>query len=411
MNYTDPILREIASYSPLDVLLADIAVRIQLTPTEHRLAEGHYHAIHEWLERDGSSLAGKIASFYAQGGFSIGATTARHAEDADFDIDAMVQLDKPADSDPEDVLSELHHVIKGEPGSRYYLKTERKTRCVTVKYDRMHLDVTPAILYPQLRERSSYIFHSKNSDRERLIANPWGFAQWFLERTPPEAAFGQFFERRSLDYDRLLVAKADSEAEPVPEQAPAYRKSRAVIALQLIKRWRNLAYDARHAGSRLPPSVVLAHSVAISANRTSTLSEELLHQVTSLVTKLESAESAGKTYEAFNPACDPYDKLTDRWPEDLRSQRVFIGELRAFAIEIERLRKGLPISEMRKVLEKLFGEKPAADSVRNFMDRQVEDDRAGKAAHIPATGTVAAVTAIATPAYARPTPQRSPWGD
>lgn len=415
MNYTDPILREIASYSPLDVLLADIAVRIQLTPTEHRLAEGHYHAIHEWLERDGSSLAGKIETFYPQGGFSIGATTARHAEDADFDIDAMVQLDMDPLSDPEDVLSELHDAIKGEPGSRYHLKTERKSRCVTVNYDGMHLDVTPAILCPQLLERSSFIFHSKKLDvgfhKERLIANPWGFAQWFLERTPPEAAFGQFFERRSLDYERLLVSKADSEAEPVPEQAPAYRKSRAVIALQLVKRWRNLAYDARHPDRRLPPSVVLAHSVAVNANRTSSLSEELLHQVTGLITGLERAERAGTTYEAFNPMCDPHDKLTDRWPEDLRSQRVFIDELRAFAIEIERLRKGLPVSEMRKVLEKLFGEKPAADSVRGFMDRQVEDDRGGRAAHIPATGTVAAVTSIATPAYARPTPQRSPWGD
>lgn len=415
MNYTDPILREIASYSPLDVLLADIAVRIQLTPTEHLLADGHYHAIHEWLERDGSPLAGKIETFYPQGGFSIGATTARHAEDADFDIDAMVQLDMDPRSDPEDVLSELHDAVRGEPGSRYHLKTERKTRCVTVKYDGMHLDVTPAILCPQLLERSSFIFHSKKLDvgfhKERLIANPWGFAQWFLERTPPEAAFGQFFERRSLDYERFLVAKADSDAEPVPEQAPAYRKSRAVIALQLIKRWRNLAYDARHSGNRLPPSVVLAHSVAVNANRTSSLSEELLHQVISLITSLERAEKAGTTYEAFNPMCNPHDKLTDRWPEDLRSQRVFIDELRAFAIELERLRKGLPISEMRKVLEKLFGEKPAADSVRSFMDRQVEDDRGGRAAHIPATGTVAAVTSIATPAYARPTPQRSPWGD
>ena len=27
MNYTDPILREIAAFSPLDVMLADIAVR------------------------------------------------------------------------------------------------------------------------------------------------------------------------------------------------------------------------------------------------------------------------------------------------------------------------------------------------------------------------------------------------
>lgn len=215
----------------------------------------------------------------------------------------------------------------------------------------MHLDVTPAVLFPALEERSSFTFHSKKTaigfDKDRLIGNPWGFAEWFLKKTPPEAAFGQFFERQSLDYERFRFAKAVSDAEPVPNQDPAYRKSRAVIALQLIKRWRNLAYDARHGGRRLPPSVVLAHSVAMNANRTSSLSEELLHQVGCLVSALEIAEARGKTYEAFNPACNPYDVLTDRWPEDLRSQRIFIDELRAFAVDIERLRNGLLLISAR----------------------------------------------------------------
>ncbi|MDK4733942.1 nucleotidyltransferase [Rhizobium sp. CNPSo 3490] len=411
MNYTDPVLREIAAFSPLDVLLADIAVRIQLTPTDHRLAVGHYHAIHQWLEREGSPLSGLIESFYAQGGFSIGATTARHAEDADFDIDAMVQVTMHPDTDPEHVLSTLHAAIRGERGSRYYDKTERKSRCVTVKYDGMHLDVTPAVLIPSLQERTSFIFHSKKKadgfDKGRLVANPWGFADWFLRQTPPESAFGQFFERQSLDYDRLRA----TEADPVPDQDPAYRKSRAVIALQLIKRWRNLAYDARHGGLRLPPSVVLAHSVAVNANRTSSLSEELLHQVVCLTSALEAAERDGRTYRAVNPTCDPYDVLTDRWPEDLKSQRIFLDELRAFAVDIRRLRSGLSVPEMRKTLEKLFGERPAADSIRKFMDGQVAADRSGIAAHIPSTGTVAAVTSIATPAYARSTPRTSPWGD
>ncbi|TCA26266.1 nucleotidyltransferase domain-containing protein [Rhizobium leguminosarum] len=415
MNYTDPILREIAAFSPLDVLLADIAVRIQLTPTDHRLAVSHYHAIHQWLEREDSPLSGLIVSFYAQGGFSIGATTARHAEDADFDIDAMIQVSLHPETDPEHVLSTLHTAIRGEPGSRYYGKTERKSRCVTVKYDGMHLDVTPAVLIPSLEERTSFIFHSKKAatgfDKAWLVANPWGFAEWFLRRTPPEAAFGQFFERQSLDYERLRLPKAESEADPVPNQDPAYRKSRAVIALQLIKRWRNLAYDARHGALRLPPSVVLAHSVALNANRTSSLSEEVLHQVVCLISALETAERNGASYEAINPACNPYDVLTDRWPEDLHSQRIFTDELRAFAVDLQRLRSGLPLPEMRKTLEKLFGERSAADSVRKFMDRQVNEDRSGIAAHIPSTGKVAAVASIATPSYARPTPRTSPWGD
>ena len=110
------------------------------------------------------------------------------------------------------------------------------------------------------------IFHSKPEDPSKpklsLHANPYGFAQWFNAQTPPDQDFGAFFEKRSLDYDRSRLCCGKAVAAPVPDQAPALRKSRAVIALQLIKRWRNLAYDRRHKKLRLPPSVLLAYYVA-----------------------------------------------------------------------------------------------------------------------------------------------------
>jgi len=249
MNYSDRFLREIANYSPLDVMLADIAVRIQLSPTDYQRAVEHYHAINEWIDREDSPLHGLVEEFYAQGGFAIGATVARHATDDEFDIDVMAQLTLPAGVDPEVPLYLLDNAIRGERGSRYYDKADRKTRCSTVYYTGMHLDVTPNVRVIQRVEKTTFIFHSKPSDpsepKQALVANPFGFAQWFLANTPADEAFADFFERRSLDYDRMrLLEKADTA--PVPQQMPAYRKSRAVIALQLIKRWRNLAYDRRH---------------------------------------------------------------------------------------------------------------------------------------------------------------------
>jgi hypothetical protein len=79
MNYSDRFLRESASYTVLDVLLVDIAVRIQLTPTDYEAAVAHYDAINEWIDREDSPLHGLVELFYPQGGFMIGATTARHA--------------------------------------------------------------------------------------------------------------------------------------------------------------------------------------------------------------------------------------------------------------------------------------------------------------------------------------------
>jgi hypothetical protein len=262
-------------------------------------------------------------------------------------------------------------------------------------------------------ERTAFIFHSKPTDRsepkQTLVANPFGFARWFLANTPADEAFADFFEKRSLDYDRMrLLMKAD--AAPVPQQMPAYRKSRAVIALQLIKRWRNLAYDRRHKSLRRPPSVLLAYYVAAHANSTRTLADELVHQVERVIAMLQAAEQRRETVREFNPTCRE-DELTDRWPCDVAEQRIFINELRAFAAQLYRLRQGLPLAEMQRILEGLFGERPARDAVRKYMDQHVSDNDAGKGFHVLRTGSVPALGSIAAPSIARATPKSSPFGD
>src|ERR1035437_311566 len=416
MNYSDRFLRETASYSVLDVMLADIAVRIQLTPTDYQTAIQHFDAINEWMDRVESPLHGRIELFYPQGGFMIGATTARHATDAEFDLDVMAQINWPANVDPEIALATTHRAIRGEPGSRYYKKSERKTRCSIVQYDGMHVHVTPAIRLIGREERTSYIFHSKPADPNEpkltLFANPFGFGQLFLANTPADEAFGLYFEKASLDHDRWRFQgmAADAAAEAVPAQMPIYRKSRAVIALQLIKRWRNLAYDRRHTSLRLPPSVLIAYYVATNANQTKTLADELLHQVERIIAALEAAEGMGRTVRELTPACRE-DELTDRWPASVAEQRVFIDELKAFALQLHRLQYGVPLPEMQRILEDLFGERPAREAVRKYAGQHVSDNNTGKGFHILRSGSIPALGSAAVPAEARPTPKSTPFGD
>lgn len=410
MNFVDKYLRETSTYGVLDVMLADIAVRVQLTPTDHTLAEDRYKTINEWIEREDSPLHGRVDAFYPQGGFMIGATVARHSTDGDFDIDIMAQINWPANVDPEFALATTHAAIRGAPGSRYHGMCERKTPCSTVQYVGMHLDVTPAVRLPHREERTSFIFHSKGADRRTLYANPYGFARWFLAMTPVEEVFGKYFEDRSLSFNRaLLEALAKAVTEPVPEQAPVYRKSRAVIALQLIKRWRNLAYDRRHVNLRMPPSVLLAYYVAMNANQTRNLADELIHQVECVIAALEDAERLNTTVHVANPVCAE-DVLTDRWP-DRDDQRVFIKELRGFAAKLYILREGRPLAEMQRILEDLFGEKPARDAVRKYTEQHVEDNKFSKSVHVLTTGSIPALGSAAVPANARPTPKSSPWGN
>ena len=44
---------------PSDILLADIAIRVQLSQTNYNKAVARYKALSEWIERDGSPLAGR----------------------------------------------------------------------------------------------------------------------------------------------------------------------------------------------------------------------------------------------------------------------------------------------------------------------------------------------------------------
>jgi hypothetical protein len=129
----------------------------------------------------------------------------------------------------------------------------------------MHIDLTPAVLLAGADPRTSVIFHSKPEHRtagkRRLLANPWGFGEWFKENTQLEADFAKMFAERAMAHDR-------APAEPVPDQEPAYLKSRALIALQLMKRWRNVLFTRPgRANLRRPPSIVLAKHIADHANR------------------------------------------------------------------------------------------------------------------------------------------------
>jgi hypothetical protein len=293
---------------------------------------------------------------------------------------------------------------------------ERKTRCSTVNYVGMHLDVTPAILLPGGHAKTSFIFHSKPEDprepKMTLYANPFGFAEWYKAMTPADEAFAHYFESRSLDYERVrleVLAKAD--ADPVPEQLPAYRKSIAVIALQLEKRWRNVAYARRHPNLRRPPSVLLSYYNARNANKTRSLTEELIYQAECKISVMESASRVGRTIHEVNPMCER-DVLTDRWPASVAEQRIFTEELRAFVVSISRLKQDPPLHEMQRILEDLFGEKPGRDAVRKYIDQHAQDRTTRGSFHKPGIGSVPAIGAAALVSRtARASPRNTFFGD
>lgn len=403
---------------PKDLLLANVAIRIQLSPTNHKLAVQRLETLAEWLDREESPLVGKVRVVYPQGSMAIHATIASALRYDEFDVDGIVQMELPPETTPKQALDTLFEAVRGRPGSRYYAMTKRNTRCVTVQYAEMHVDLTPAELIPGRNPRVSEIFHHRpeepRDDGKRVVANPFGFAEWFNEVTPRFRGFEEFYEGQSRALDRL----AKAETEDVPEPVPAYLKPPAVIALQLIKRFRNVRYDRRD--GRQPPSVMLACLIANFAGQSGTPYGELLHQARSLRRHVEGLQTSGRLIHVTNPRC-PDDVFTDRWPANLSEQGLLLQDMAYLVGQLERIEHGAPLEVISDVFANLFGEEIATTVIREFANstgRQIEEhgltaDASSGRVDVarPRIGpSSASVAAIGSSAVVRATPKHTFFG-
>ena len=381
---------------PLDRLYADIAIRIQLSRTAYGKAVQRYQTITDHLDREDSPLQGHVQRFYPQGSMAIGAAIASRVTNDDFDLDMVLQV-QCTDLTPQEVLDLLFQAINGKPGSQYHGRAKRRTRCVTIEYSDMHIDVTPAERSPSTPERESAIFHHKaqQGPGKRIVANPYGFSEWFKQKTPDDSFAEQYASWARAHEVSLSVEAAD--ADPVPSPAPATHKSLAVVALQLLKRWRNVQY--RNRGGRKPPSIVMSKLVADAAGQTITLSEEMLHQAMSMLAFFECSHHVRECVEVVNPTC-PSDVLTDRWPGNFHQQAAFVKDLRRLVACLKQL-DDCDLGEMKRIMVELFGEGPTAKSFEEFAQSVGREIERGTGQHRRNGGRVilpgAAATGLSTP--------------
>lgn len=376
-----------------EILLADIAVKIQLTPSEYELAKTRAEKIEAWLEREGSPLRGLVVRIYPQGSMAINATISSAQDKEIFDIDLVVELRIPKGSGPEEVLDLLFEAVRGKKGSRYYNMTERNSRCVTIHFSTMSLDLSPAVLMPELPERTSTMFHHSRETGESYwhIRNPKGFADWYLDGLEDEPDFGSFYQGRGL-----IMLRA--ETEPVPEPIPIYQKSRKTVGVQLIKRFRNNRFEKRpHKG---PPSVILTKLAKDAGHSFGGIYDELVAQAVFLDQML-----CEQPLKVVNPSCPEHDILTDRWPGGAAKQREFYLDVRHLQARLVELKTAKELRQKQVILADLFGERATAEAFNSLQKKYSELASEGKVPVNPATAGIAlGVSGIAgAGAMARPT--------
>jgi len=385
---------------PLDRILAEVALSSQLPPSLHKKADGRYQAVCKYLDAQ-PGFAGNIEYFYPQGSMAIDATISTRGSDEEFDLDAVAQLGGPfREMTPLAILLALERGLADYPVERVI----RQTRCVTLYYaDRMHLDVTPAKRVLWTPDRESLITHAKGPyvrlDDRFVDMNAFGFAAWYRARTPIELRLAKAMQKRWMALDEAYAA---AEVDDVPEQCDFAVKNTATLALQLIKRYRNVCY-ADYEG-RIPPSVMLSYFAGLAAKPGTPLSEMVIRQANWIIGEIEKASIYSRLLHVTNPAC-PTDVFTDRWPENLAQQNEFARHLKTLVSGLEAVRRGdLFADRLMEWLRETFGKHvvtQAADRMAHDIGAAVQSggyqySRRGSLL-APTSAAVAGVAALTRP--------------
>jgi hypothetical protein len=361
----------LSSVSRVDTLLIDVAQRIQLSPTKHDDAQCRFIALCEYIDRPDSPMHGLIAECYGGGSFSTGTVIASKVSKNQHDVDAVVETLMSPNEDPSRALTLLFDAINGPAESRYHGKVRRNSRCVTVEYgDGVAVDLMPIARIAGEPARAGHLFHWRPAAAESYHkpVNPWGFAARFNEEVELDSSFARIFDARRR-FNEGTFAKAATE--PLPDHVPLSEKSARVVAIQLLKRNRDIRYRSRD--ERKPPSVMIC-ALALEAGASSlSLVEQLLHLTRHIACRLEEAIRQFALINVVNPAYDK-DRFTDRWPATVQAEDVYLNDLRHLERQLILLTSDrLTAVEIRSILENLFGETAARYAVERHLNSGKND--------------------------------------
>lgn len=367
----------------LDGLLELVCLKIQLSRHQHETATGHYEAVSNWLAKPGSPLRDYRPHIFPQGSLRLGTTT-KPLERAEFDLDLACLLEVNSPSHP----GELYKLIwdRLQENGVYADRMKRLPRCIRIAYSGdFHLDIVPAIrdtqaggsciLVPDL-DANLAIDHPENDQFKP--SNPIGLASWFEDRC-----------YTSFLVERYKMAKVD----PVPEPEAIHEKPALKRSVQLMKRWRDVAFRSRQ--NLATPSIILTTLCGHLYRGQPVCSLALETILDGIVNWIESGRSMCLT----NPA-NPKEKICERWEERPESFDAFANGVSDFRDEWNRLRRARSLVEIEEGLSKLFDEAPVRWAIKAVAEQNVSLPRVQRTLRVAATGALG--VALTTPGLAMP---------
>jgi hypothetical protein len=360
----------------LDEILDLIGFVLQLTRPQFEDAESKYHAVSQWLNAENSPLRLFFPEIYAQGSMRLD-TTLRPLSYTEFDLDLVCEMTIRGVT-PLQVYNLLLDRIRSN--GRYADIIRIKPRCIRLDYaGQFHLDIIPAIPDPNCPPGDTCILVPDREKKTWQPSNPIGYARWLDVQSA---------KRRLREKAARLSANAN--VEPLREPAPAYIKPPLKLAVQLFKRWRDVAFCGRE--HLAPSSIVLTTLSGI-------LYDGEDHPTDALVAILDGVYRWSlrvDQIELRNPTNDK-ERITDRWKEKPEMYDAFIEAVTDFRVAWHKLIEHGRYPHFIDDLKDMFEELPVARAITKFAERRKQASGGGNLLMEKATGilSVAAAPAVA----------------
>jgi len=305
--------------SRFESILTNIVAHSALPLDAYETAVDRYQGFGKWLERDDSPLKDNDIHAFPQGSFALGTAVSPVNPADSYDLDFAFKFRKGVSIDTH-TQKQIKLMLEREL-ELYRLHTgiaeplEEKHRCWRLLYPSFHLDIVPCI--PAHEKQRSLLVASMESigtateeaqsiaslavlitdnesatfeqvDRNWLVSNPDGYAQWFAAR--------------SQNLNSVYSAEAFVEAVPYFSQSTNLQR-----VIQLLKRHRDVMFKLEPDSK--PISVIIT-----------TIAAQAYQPAQSLEQTLEMAMAGlrsfiGSNVHVLRNPVDPNENFADRWDD------------------------------------------------------------------------------------------------
>lgn len=330
----------------LDRLLIIAAESLDLPPSKHKDATDKYDAVGRFLAEQDSPLRIYDPQVYPQGSFALGTVVKPLGRD-EFDIDLMCVLDVPALT----TQRELKRIVGDRLKLRYQAPMlEEKNRCWRINYaGDFHLDITPA--KPNKHGPTQTALHI--SDKEYLYwkdTDPKGFIAWFEYRKRVTAL--------------MAANEAQANVEPAPTHDDHSEKAPLQIAIQLLKRHRDVQFQRR---DDAPISII----ITTLAGHAYKQEQSVVVTMRGLLDRMPYCIDKTKGYAYVANPSNADENFADKWRQDPRLEKAFYEWIDRASKDVALLENS-SISNMGPVLNRFLGEKRTKIVLEKWAQRIIQ---------------------------------------